>query len=130
MFILIAMTLILTLAVTTWLFSIWSSYQETFIIKPIIYVRQEALSTEPVLELYITNEGAKAEKILRIEIKAGDGFYVNKTVIDIEAGFKGSVKVEEWEKEGNPSQIIKGMTYRVYIYTETHGLIFLDVVAE
>ena len=127
--ILIAVTLVITIAVTTWLFSLWSSYQETFIVKPVVYVRQQALSTIPVLELYINNEGAKAEKILKIEIKATNGYYINETIMTIPAGFKGYIRIKEWTTIGNP-EIIPGNIYRVYIYTESHGLMFLDILAE
>jgi len=128
-FILVTITIFITIIIVNWIFGLWSTTEEEFVIRSYIYITHQELTNKPKLIIYVINSGAKSDKILKVEIKATNGMFINDTVIDIPADFKGTIEVDEWIEKGNP-QIVQGNIYRVFIYTERHGLIFIDVVAQ
>lgn len=131
--VLIAVTLIISLTFITYIYGLWHSVQEEFILRPYLYVTQQTLlnDTSVILELYVVNVGPKSDKIMEIKIIATNGTLTYNKQILIPAGFKGYIRIgddpsEKWEGTG---EIIKGEMYRVIVYTEKHGTMFYDVLA-
>ena len=122
------LTVILVPLVILWAVNLWQTTEESFSLAPTLKVTQNSTNT-PVLVLHITNKGKDPDVIIRIAIKAGNGYYINTTSIDIPGGFTGSIIINGWETSGNPQILKPGETYRVYIYTKVHGMLFYDVVS-
>ena len=108
---------------------IWTSTQESFLLKPYLHVTYSGLSNEPILKLYVTNKGHKTDKILRVEIRTSGGTYYNDDEIEIEAGFSGLITISDWNTSGSPDPISPGNKYRIYIFTSEHGMLFYDIYA-
>ncbi len=119
------LTVILVPLVIMWVVGLWQTTEESFSITPEIRVAQNA--NTPVLKLYITNRGEKEDVIVRVAIRAGDGYYINTTTINIPEGFSGSIIINGWERTGKPRALKPGETCRVYIYTRVHGMLLYDV---
>ena len=127
--IVIAVTVAVVLGFVSYMLSVWTVQQHNFIVRPIVYARGAELSVgEPRLLLYVANEGARAVKIIRVEIVAGSGMYVNTTTWVIEPGERRVLEINGWVKVGNPSPIEPGNVYRVYVYTDELGRLMYDVV--
>jgi len=124
----LVLTAILIPLVVVWVIGLWQTTEESFSLAPTLRVAQNHTGS-PVLVLHITNKGEDSDVIVRIAIKAGDGYYINTSTINIPGGFTGSVTVGGWEISGNPQTLSPGKTYRVYIYTKVHGMLFYDIVA-
>ncbi len=122
------LTAILVPLVIMWVIGVWQTTEESFSLTPTLHVAQNSTGN-PILVLHITNNGKDSDVIIRIAIKAGNGYYINTTMISIPGGFTGSVIVGGWEISGNPQALKPGETYRVYIYTKVHGMLLYDVVA-
>ncbi len=143
---LVALMLIAVIAMVTYVHSLVTSTREYFELGPRLYASHVGLSPTPTLVIYVRNEGARSETILRIEIVAGGGRYVCGNEIVIEAGFRGFVVVGdeaslshgvagdkvvpcEWEVEGTP-EIVGGHSYLVRLYTAQHGLMAFVIRCE
>ncbi len=122
------LTAILVPLVIMWVVGVWQTTEESFSLTPTLHVTQNSTS-KPILVLHITNKGKDSDVIIRITIKAGNGYYINTTTISIPGGFTGSVTIGGWKISGNPQALKPGETYRVYIYTREHGMLLYDVVA-
>ncbi len=133
--ILVGLTIAIAVAAVAWIMGIWASEQQQFIVRPILKIiaagtgLQEGASGQPVLVLYIENEGASSIKILRVEIRGSEGLYFNNLNVTIGAGEEKTITIDTWGSEGNPPPLIRGHMYRVVIYTDKLGMIFYDVVA-
>ena len=127
--IIIAITLAIVLGFVTYMYSLWSTEQYHFIVRPIIYARGAELSLgQPILVLYVANEGTRTVKIVRVELVAGDGLYVNNTIWAVRPGIRETIEISAWRIIGNPSPIEPGNVYRVYIYTDELGKLLYDVI--
>ncbi len=126
--IILILTAILVPLVIMWVVGVWQTTEKSFSLKPTLHVAQNSAS-KPILVLHITNEGEDSDAIIRIAIKAGNGYYINTTTIRIPGGFTGSITIGGWKISGDPQALKPGETYRVYIYTKVHGMLFYDVVA-
>jgi len=124
----IALTLIMVSLAVSWIMGLWHTTEETFMIRPMIQISYGSLSSKPVLKLYITNKGQRGDEILRVEIKAGSGYYVNTTTFNIPAGFSGPILIDKWSIAGSPKSLEPGDRCRIYIYTKEHGMLFYDIV--
>ncbi len=122
------LTAILVPLVIMWVVGVWQTTEESFSLTPTLYVTRNSTGN-PILVLHITNEGKDSDVIIRVAIKAGNGYYINTTTIRIPRGFTGSVTIEGWKISGDPQALKPGEIYRVYIYTKVHGMLFYDVVA-
>lgn len=121
------LTVILVPLVVMWVVGLWQTTEESFSLTPTLRITQNSAGN-PILVLHITNKGEDSDVIIRIAIKAGNGYYINTSMINIPGGFTGSVTIRGWEINGNPQTLRLGETYRVYIYTKVHGMLFYDVV--
>ena len=124
----ISLTLIMVSLAVTWILGLWHSTQETFMIKPMVRISFGSLNSTPVLQLYVTNNGEKSDIILKVMIKAGEGYYINSTQIKIPAGFSGRIVISKWVPYDNPKKLVPGDMCRVYIYTANHGMLFYDLI--
>ena len=130
--ILIAVTLTVTIVAISWILGVWHVEQEQFSVVPMLYMRSDAGgagTTQPVLELHIRNEGSKAAKIIRIEVRTDNGYWFNNSVIIVPGGSTIDVVIDRWSwvGEGEPPVLVPGGKYRIVIYTEQWGQIFYDV---
>lgn len=123
----LALTAILIPLVIMWVVGLWQTTGGSFSMTPVVRVTQNSTG-RPILELHIINKGGNADVIVRVAIKAGNGYYINTTVIKIPESFAGSIIISSWEEAGKPQALRPGQTCRVYIYTKVHGMLFYDVV--
>ncbi len=116
--------------VIMWAMGLWQATGKPFSVTPIVRVTRNSAGSagNPVLELRITNKGGEDDVIIRVAIKAGDGFYINTTSFNIPKGFAGTITIKNWGRVGKPQALKPGQTCRVYIYTRAHGMLFYDVV--
>ncbi len=121
------LTVILIPLVIMWAMGLWQTTGKPFTVNPIVRVTRNSAGS-PVLELHITNKGGEDDIIIRVAIKAGDGFYINTTSFSIPKGFAGTITIKNWERVGKPQALKPGQACRVYIYTRAHGMLFYDVV--
>ena len=112
----------------SWVLGLWNTTQETFMINPVIRISYGSLSPEPVLKLHIVNKGSHGDTIIRVEVKIGNGYYINESTFDIPAGFSGDIIINKWSKNGSPKQPEPGDRCRIYVYTRDHGMMFYDLL--
>ena len=130
--ILVAVTIAFIFLAINWLWGLWHVEQEAFMINPILFVKATGTSGEQlILNLYIINEGGKAVTILKVEVEASGGSFLNKTNLIVEPGARLDIEISDWiwVGEGEPPTIIPGDRYRVKIYTDRYGVYIADVVA-
>jgi len=125
---LIAVTLVVGSAFVAWMLSMNKTVQDEFALQPLVEVMGGSVNSTPVLVLHIENSGQRADTILKVEIKAGRGYYVNATRIKIPAGWEGDLVIRSWTRVSNPDDLVSGDWVRVYVYTEEHGVLFQDLV--
>lgn len=84
-----------------------------------------------ILSLHVKNEGEISITIIKVEIDAGKGSYINYTSIKVPAGTTLDVTIDKWVWEGlgDPIALTPGGKYRVKVYTEKFGVFYQDVVA-
>ncbi len=130
--IIVAIALAVILGFVSYLLSLWSVEQHNFIIRPILYARGAEIagskSTQPLLILYVSNEGPRSVKIIRVELIVGKSIYVNETEWLIPPGSKLKLEINDWKVVGEPTPIEPGNIYRVYIYTDLLGKLMYDIV--
>lgn len=130
--ILVAITIIFILLAMNWLWGLWRVEQEAFMINPILFVKATGTSGEQlILRLHITNDGGKAVTILRIEVEASGGYFLNRTNLVVEPGARLDIEISDWVwiGESESPTMIPGDRYRVKIYTDRYGIYITDVVA-
>ncbi len=127
--IIVAITLAIVLGFVSYMFSVWSTEQYQFIVRPIVYARGAELNYGyPKLVLYVANEGSRAVKIVRVELIAGNGAYINDSIWVVLPGVRETIEINGWRITGNPSPIEPGNVYRVYVYTDELGRLMYDVI--
>ncbi|MEM2006284.1 MAG: hypothetical protein QXG17_03250 [Sulfolobales archaeon] len=141
---LVAVALVLILAIVSYIYSLVISTKEYFELKPLLYITYSGLNPVPVLSIYVHNDGARSETLLKVEIMAGGGSFLCVKEVLIEAGFRGYIVVIEpsvdqpvgpgdklvkceWEIQGTP-ELVGGDFYIVKLYTARHGIITLNVL--
>ncbi len=125
----VAVTLAVILGFVSYVLSVWSVQQQHFMVRPLLYARGAELAVgEPVLVLYVANEGPRAVKIVRVEVLAGGGSYINSSVWVVEPGARREIVIEGWVRAGEPAPIEPGNVYRIYVYTDELGRLIYDAV--
>jgi hypothetical protein len=133
--IIIVVSIIFTLLAVNWIFGVWRSEQSKFAVTPILLVKSTGETTvnnaSLILKLHILNEGDVEVRIIRVEVEATKGFYVNSTRFVIPPGSSIDVVIEDWSwvGEGDPVPILPGNKYRIKLYTERFGVYIQDVIA-
>lgn len=142
---LVAVALIAILVLVNYVNSLVVSTREHFELKPLLYISYSGLDPTPILQIYVLNDGARSETLLRVEIVTGGGSYLCREEVPIEAGFRGYITVAgasvdlrpegvgdkvvrcEWEVVGTP-KLLDGHFYTVRLYTARHGIMTLNVM--
>jgi hypothetical protein len=141
--ILIAVILVMTFIVVSYVFSLVTTTKEQFELKPLLYITYIGLNPEPSLNLYIYNGGASSETLLRAEVITGSGTYRCDLNYVISAGFKGYLLIAkssqssgsatyvhcDWESQGDP-KIVEGDFYTIKLYTARHGTMTFTTAAQ
>ncbi|MCE4613597.1 MAG: hypothetical protein F7C07_07185 [Desulfurococcales archaeon] len=130
--IIVAVTIAFIFLAVNWIWGIWQIQQEEFMITPILWVKASASGeTELILNLRLVNEGGKAINILKIEVEAYGGYFLNSSVIRVGPGETKQVTIDEWVWQGSGPEpkIVAGDRFTVKIYTDRYGVYTASVVA-
>ncbi len=129
--ILVAITIAIAIAAVSWLLGVWQFEQESFAVTPVLYVKGAGNSNGDVPELYLhfANSGSKEVNIIKIEVVAGSGSWVNSSQITIPPGSSIDYTIDDWvwQGSGDPPDLYPGIKMRVIIYTERMGSYITDV---
>jgi len=136
--IVLAVSIALILAFVTWLHGVNLAIQHQYIVIPqIIVSRINSTQGIPKLVIYYENRGTETEKIIRIDVEAGQGMYVyipKNGSIELKPDSRGAIIIpppnDNWTVVGNPSYISPGFTYRVRIYMSDGSILLYDLVAQ
>jgi len=132
LFILLGVTVVLGMAVATW---IWSTVlQATYPYQDIGYVRVKGLVVDdgnPVLSLGIDNRFTwNTIHIVKIDVSTSDFGFVNESVWIVDPGENKTIVVSSWKSWGNTSLLKPGVKVRVIVYTAERGPIWFDVIVK
>lgn len=133
--IIIAASIIFILLAVNWILGAWRSEEAKFMVLPILSIKSvsntSAINGSLVLNLHVVNEGDVEVKIIKVEVEAGEGVYVNITPFTVPPGSSVNIVIDKWIWIGadDPAPIIPGGKYRIKLYTEKFGLFIRDVVA-
>lgn len=142
---LVAIILLSSLMLLNYVLSAIFTTKESFEIKPLLYIAHAGVNPEPMVVLYVINDGGNSERLLRVEIRASGGAFMCDIDVTVEAGFRGYLIISSpdsakplasgrtvpcnWVALGNPA-IEEGRFYTVRLYTVRHGIITLELAAQ
>lgn len=129
---LVAITIAVSLLVANYLFGVWRVELEKFTVTPMIYTRTSGSNSgEPILNLYIKNDGAKEVVVYKVEIRSDVGSWYNLSKIIVPANSVMNITIDKWKWSGEtpqPPSIEPGDRFRVLLYTENMGVLFYEIV--
>ena len=88
--VLVAVILVVSLAIASYVLSLVTSTREYFELKPLLYVTHVGIEPAPILSIYAINDGARAEVLLKVEIVTGTGSYTCNAETSIESGLQAT----------------------------------------
>ena len=130
--IIIAVTIAFIFLAINWIWGTWQTQQEEFMVTPILWVKASASGeTELILNLRLVNEGEKAITILKVEVEAYGGYFINNSIIEVGPGEVKNVTIDRWiwQGPGSKPKIVAGDRFTVKVYTDRYGVYITSVVA-
>ena len=115
----------------SYILGIWNQQQEEFTVTPMLSIRSSVNSaqTQPILLLHVKNDGTKVVKIVKVEVRVGNGAWVNSQGWTIRPGESVDIRISSWTwvGSGNPPSLNPGDKCRVVVITERIGSLFYDI---